>query len=119
MSNKRIIGSNGIRKSISQKLSGPLLASINNGSSGMNSGSSGSWPPGSMSGLYGQMVGGGNGNIGVVWGNSSISICHQLSISRPLSIINRSSYKEVLSMSVVGINNGSSLSKSLKMILGG
>merc|ERR1711973_869358 len=73
----------------------------------------------SMGSLCGKMIGSGNGNIGVVWGNSSIGICHQLSISRPLSIINRSSHKEVLSMSVVGINNGSSLSQSLKMILGG
>merc|ERR1719447_257346 len=105
MSNKRIIGSNGIRKSISQKLSGPLLASINNGSSGMNSGSSGSWPPGSMSGLCGKVVGGGNGNIGVKGGNSSIGVGHQLGIGRSLSVID-SRMKDSVGSQMIGSGNG-------------
>merc|ERR1719378_1193088 len=110
MSNKRNIRSNGIRKSVSQKLGicGPLLAFISNGSSGMNSRSSGSWPPGSISGLCGEVVGSGNGNIGVKGGNCSIGVGHQLGIGRSLSVIDSRMKDSVGSLcgKMIGSGNG-------------
>merc|ERR1719443_2857185 len=66
------------------------------------------------------VLGSGQGNIGVKWGNSSIGIGHQmLGISRPLTIKERCRNNKILSMCKVGIHNSSSLTESCEMFLGG